>query len=200
MTVVRSACAALLSLAVFGIPLFAVPVDVRVVGSDGKPLGGALIIVQHLQNTAEHEVSRELTNAQGRAELRDLQPGLYRAIATDPYRSWQTEVREFLVKDQPVTMGLELTHEATDDPDVAVVGRLTVHVLDASGEPAQNAKVLLRDAQAHPDSEYWGTTNASGTVSLDVTANASVLVVVYDGRLYRFPANSLDTERTVRLR
>ncbi len=200
MTVARCASAVLLSLAVLATPLFAVPVSIHVVGSNGEPLAGALIIVQHLQNTAEHEVSRELTNAQGQAELKDLQPGLYRAIATDPYRSWRTEVREFLVKDQPVTIDLQLTHEATDDPDVAVVGRLTVHVLDASGEPAQDAEVLLRDAEAHPDSEYWGTTNASGRVSLDVTANSSVLVVIYDGRLYRFPANSVDTERMVRLR
>jgi len=200
MIAARCACRILLSLAVVATPLFAVPVDIHVLGSNGEPLGGALVIIQYLQNGKEHETSRELTNAQGQVALKDLQPGLYRAIATDPYRSWRTQVRELLVEDKPATIKLELAHESTDDPDVAAVGRLTVHVLDASGEPAQGARVLLRDAEAHPRSESWGTTDASGTVNLEVTQNSSLLVILYDGRLYSFPANSYDTERTLRLR
>lgn len=180
-------------------PAFAIPVMVHVTGANGAALSGALVIVQDLHGNTEQELSRELTNQNGEVTLDNLEPGFYRAIATDPYRSWKTEVEEFLVKDKPVTVTLRLARQITDDPVVAAVGRLTVHVLDSAGNPAAGARVLLRDADAHPHAEHWGTTDASGTVNLDVTANSSVLVIVYNGELYKFPANSYDTERTVHL-
>lgn len=179
--------------------VFAAPVSIHVVGANGASLQGALVIVQNLRSNTEQELSRELTNSVGDVSLSNVEPGLYRAIATDPYRSWQTEVEEFLVKDEPVVLTLELARRTTDDPVVASVGRLTVHVLDAAGNPVSGARVLLRDAEAHPHAEHWGSTDARGTVSLDVTENSSVLVILYDGKLYKFPANSYDTERTVRL-
>ena len=124
---------------------------------------------------------------------------MYRAIATDPYRSWQTEVQEFLVKDKPVTLTFRLAPRVTEDPVLTSVGRLTVRVLDAAGRPAAGARVLLRDAQAHPHAEHWGTTDDKGTVTLEVTQNSSVLIIVYNSELYKFAANSFDTEQTVRL-
>ncbi len=104
-----------------------------------------------------------------------------------------------MVKDSPVTVTLELARESMDDPVLAAVGRLTLHVLAANGSPAQGAEVLLRDAKARPGAEHWGRTNAGGAVNLEVTDNSSVLVIVYDDQLYTFPANTYDTERTVRL-
>ncbi len=180
-------------------PAFATPVRVHVTGPSGSPLKGALVIIQDLHGDTEREFSRELTDAAGDISLDNVEPGLYRAIATDPYRSWKTEVEEFLVKDQPATVNLALARQITDDPVVAAVGKLTVHVLTSTGTPAAGARVLLRDAEAHPHEEHWGTTDAKGDVSLDVTQNSSVLVIDYGGRLHKFPANSYDTERTVHL-
>jgi hypothetical protein len=179
--------------------VFAAPVTIHVTGANGASLQGALIIIQNLPSNAEQELSRKLTDQDVEVVLSNVGPGLYRAIATDPYRSWKTEVEEFLVKDQPVTVSLRLERQASDDPEVATVGMLTVHVLDSAGNPVPNARVLLRDAAAHPHAEHWGTTDATGTVSLDVTANSSVLVIAYNGELYKFPANSYDTERTIHL-
>ncbi len=186
-------------LAIFSTSVFAVPVTVNVTGANGTALNKALVIIQRLNEGSEQEVSRELTNSDGAVTLDDAAPGLYRAIATDPYRSWKTEVEEFLVKDQPVTVRLRLERQATDDPVIASVGRLTVHVRDAAGNPAVGAHVLLRDAYAHPHAEHWGTTDDKGDVTLDVTADSSVLVVVYNGQLSTFPADSYDTERTIHL-
>ncbi len=191
---------ALVCLGIFSTAVFAVPVTVNVTGTNGTALDKALVIIQRLNEGSEPELSRELTNSDGAVTLNDAAPGLYRAIATDPYRSWKTEVEEFLVKDKPVTVTLRLERQATDDPVIASVGRLTVHVLDAAGKPAVGAHVLLRDAYAHPHAEHWGTTDAQGSVTLDVTANSSVLVIVYNGQLYKFRANSYDTERTIHLR
>ena len=190
---------ALAWLAMCSAPMFAAPVTIHVSGANGDSLKGALVIVQDLRSDTEQELSRELTDEAGDVALNNVEPGLYRAIATDPYRSWKTEVEEFLVKEQPVTVSLRLERQDNDDPVVASVGRLTVHVLDSAGTPAAGARVLLRDAAAHSHAEHWGTTDASGSVTLDVTANSSVLVVVYDGQLFKFPANSYDTERTVHL-
>ena len=186
-------------LAMCSVPLLAAPVTIHVTGTNGAPLQGALVIVQSLHSNTEQELSRELTNDGGDISLSEVSPGLYRAIATDPYRSWRTEVEEFLVEDEPVAVTLRLQRQGTDDPVVASVGRLTVHVLDANGNPTAGARVLLRDAGAHPHAEHWGMTDAGGMVTLDVTENSSVLIVIYQGELYRFPANSYDTERTVRL-
>ena len=178
---------------------FATPVTIHVTGTNDVSLKSALVIIQDLHHSGEQELSRELTNADGEVTLSNVEPGLYRAIATDPYRSWETEVEEFLVKEEPVTVTLRLARRGTDDPVVASVGRLTIHVFDASGNPAVGARVLLRDAEAYPHAERWGTTDAKGDVTLDVTANSSVLVIDYRGQLYKFPADSYDTERTVHL-
>jgi 5-hydroxyisourate hydrolase-like protein (transthyretin family) len=196
--VVRCSFSALLLLALPA-PVLAASVKVHVVNADGAALKGALVIVQALQDGQERELCRELTSASGEIALPNLQPGLYRAIAADPYRSWTTEVREFLVKNQPLNLELKLAARATDDPVIAAVGRLTVHVLDSAGNPASGAHVLLRDAEARTGAEHWGITNASGTTSVEVTANSAVLVIVYRDQLYTFPANSIDTQRTVRL-
>ena len=78
------------------------------IGANGDSLEGALVIVQDLRSDTEQELSRELTDEAGDVALNNVEPGLYRAIATDPYRSWKPEVEEFLVKEQPVTVSLRL--------------------------------------------------------------------------------------------
>ncbi len=75
MTAARRACVVLLSLTVLATSLFAIPVRVNVLGANGARLGGALVMVQRLQNDTEQEVSRELTNPQGQAELKEPATG-----------------------------------------------------------------------------------------------------------------------------
>ena len=59
-------------------------VDLIVEDSSGVALQNELVIVQDLHNQ-EHEVLRVLSDKNGRTLALDLQPGLYRAIATAPY-------------------------------------------------------------------------------------------------------------------
>ncbi len=181
------------------IPCLAVQVQVAVVTSSGKPLQGALVIVQDLQH-GDRELFRSLTDQDGVISARTLDRGLYRAIATYPYSQWQTAVQEFLVRDQPVKVTLRLSRAESLDNTMVSIGRLTVHVLNANGLPAEGARVLVRDADANPSSEHWGTTNEQGTTTLDLTLNPAVLVVVYQDKLYFFPTSGLDTERTLRLK
>ena len=188
----------LLVLGFLTLQAFAAPVQIRVLDGRGSPLPRVLVIVQVLQPD-KHEIARMLTAQQGDAALGSLDPGLYRAIAADPYGPWETEVREFLVTNEATVVTLRLRARETSDPMVAIVGQLTLHVFGAGSKPVSGARVLIRDAKATPSSEHWATTNASGTAILPVTANASVIVVVASQRLYRFSADAFDTERTVHL-
>jgi len=177
----------------------AAEVQVAVTDSHGQPLRNALVIVQDL-NHKDHELYRALTNDAGVATPHELPPGLYRAISTYPYSHWRSSVREFLVRDAAVKVALQMeAAEGLDDLPVSI-GRLTVHVLDTNGRPAAGARVLVRDAEAHPSSEHWGTTNAEGTTTLDLSETPSTLVVVYHDQLYSFPTSAWDTERTLRLK
>ncbi|HUI85464.1 MAG TPA: Ig-like domain-containing protein [Candidatus Binatia bacterium] len=181
--------------------LKAVAAEVQVVVIDGRGngLNDALVIVQELGDH-QREVFRALTDERGNISPHALEPGLYRAIATYPYSQRETTVREFLVRDQPVKVQLRMAAGQSIEDLPVSIGRLTVHVVDANGQPATGARVLVRDAEAHSGSEHWGTTNAQGTTTLELTMTPAVLVVVYRDHLYSFPASGLDTERTLRLK
>jgi hypothetical protein len=181
------------------LPCVAAQVSVTAANPNGTPLKDALVIVQDLQHQ-DHELFRALTDEQGNIPVHTLSPGLYRAIGTYPYSHWQTDVREFLVNDTAVKVQLRLPQAESLDATTVSIGTLTVHVLDASGHPAAGARVLVRDADANPDSEHWGTTNAQGTTTLELSLTPAVLVVVYRDQLYAFPTGGLDTERTLRLK
>jgi hypothetical protein len=181
------------------VPCLAAQVAITVTDSKGVPLKSALVIVQDLQNQ-DRELYRALSDEHGTVASHTLTPGLYRAISTYPYSHWQTDVREFLVAADPVKVQLRLAQAEGFDTTPISIGTLTVHVLDANGRPAAGARVLVRDADANPDSEHWGTTNAQGTTTLELTLTPAVLVVVYRDQLYTFPTAGLDTERTLRLK
>ena len=183
----------------FCLPSLAAQVVVNVAGSDGQPVNNALVIVQDLDHQ-ERESYRVLTNAEGNTPSHDLPPGVYRAIATYPYSRWRPQVREFVVTNQPTRVQLTLTEASGLDTLDVAIGRLSVHVVDAGGKPVKGARVLVRDADATPQSEHWGTTDANGQTSLELTLEPSVLVVVYQNRVYTFPANAFDTERTLQLK
>lgn len=177
----------------------AAEVSIAIKSEQGTPLKNALVIVQDL-NKGEHELFRVLTNDAGESAPHTLAPGLYRAIATYPYSNWQTSVREFLVHAERLTIDLRMSQAlALDDLPVSI-GQLTVHVLDVAGRPAAGARVLIRDADAHRYSERWGTTDAQGTTTLELTDTPSTLIVVYRDQIYAFPANAVETERTLRLK
>jgi len=177
----------------------AAQVDVKVTGSRGAPVKDALVIVQDLQGP-EHELFRALTGDDGNISPHSLGSGFYRAIAVYPYSDWHTCVREFLVRNDPVTLELPMSQEQPPIDVPVSVGRLALRVVDADNRPAAGARVLVRDEEADPGSEHWGTTDAQGNASLDLTMNPAVLVVLYRDRLYTYPTDGFSRERTLRLR
>lgn len=181
-------------------PCLAGQVEIAVANTAGTPLPGVLVIVQELQPPKERELFRALTDERGNTEPHSLPAGLYRAIATSPYSRRQTEVREFLVQDTPVKVALRMRERIVVDEINVSVGRLAVRVVNAGGGPVAGARVLVRDSEAHPDSEQWGTTDARGVASVDLTSTVTELIVVYGDQLYASPIETWQTERTIRLK
>ena len=73
------------------------------------------------------------------------------------------------MNDKPVKLQLRMTETQSLDNLPVSIGQLTVHVLNTNGQPAVGARVLVRDAEARPGSEHWGTTNLQGNTTLELT-------------------------------
>src|SRR5262245_16161710 len=84
----------------------AVPLRVVMVDGTGAGFTDVLVIVRSLEDGKES--FRALTDSSGIVPVHDLNPGLYRLIATCPYGICQTTVHEFLVKRDPIDLRLPL--------------------------------------------------------------------------------------------
>ena len=154
------------------VPCLAAQVEIAVTGANGAALKDALVIVQDLQGKDDRELFRALTDVRGNIPPHTLAPGVYRAIAVFPYSHRENSVSEFLVRDAPVNLHLRMAEsQGLDDLPVSI-GQLTVHVISPNGQPAVGARVLVRDAEAHPGSEHWGTTNAQGSTTLELKSDS----------------------------
>ena len=78
-------------------------VTIKVQNASGEGERNVLVIVQNLDDH-EREVTRVLTDQEGRVPAADLSPGFYRVIATAPYGLIQTKIDEFLVGSKPRNM------------------------------------------------------------------------------------------------
>jgi hypothetical protein len=159
----------------------AMPVKFRVRDEGGNPAKGVLVIVQNLESH-EAEVLRVLSDEQGDAGSCELQPGLYRMIATTPYGLWQTKIKEFVVGSSAFEMALRLKFMPTHGyGDIVVVGTTWVElkVLRPDGEPASGAALLVRDHMATLHMERWYKTDAEGRTKIEMISDPFVLVILY---------------------
>lgn len=176
----------LLALALLAGLSYSTAVTVKVEDPSGAPLKNQLVIVQNLSNH-EHEIFRELSDSNGSVSKIDLKSGIYRAIATDPYGNWETEIREFLVNNDPSQeVVLQVSPMPTHGRGDIVPVRATsarVLVLAPDRKPVPDAEILARDDKATLWTERWYKTDANGTAQIEIDADPMILVVVYSGRL-----------------
>jgi hypothetical protein len=176
-------------------------VDLVVEDSTGVALKDELVIVQDLRNQA-HEVLRVLSNKDGKTPTLDLQPGLYRAIATAPYGLWQTEVREFLVAEKPVRLALRVRPMPTRGyGDIVTVGtkRKKLEILKTNGQAASGAEIYVRDRDATLHLERWYKTNAQGEAEIEIVSEPTVVVIVFGDSLTTREVSAKDSELILRL-
>ncbi|MFZ0332590.1 MAG: carboxypeptidase-like regulatory domain-containing protein [Candidatus Acidiferrales bacterium] len=150
-------------------------VHFRVTDPTGAPFPNALVILKALYDG--HEVSRALTDKEGKVAEAILPRGLYRVIAAYPYALWKTDVREFLTGENPVEITLTLQALGTQD-NVAFVGApsLLIEVLERDGKPVSGATVIARDVSAKHEEGY--ETDAAGEASVNLISDPTVLVIV----------------------
>jgi hypothetical protein len=175
--------------------------SVSVTDPTGEGVQGDLVIVQDLGDH-EREIVRALTDHEGHVAKVSLTHGLYRIIATNPYGHWQTAVRELLVRDEPIDVVIAVEPKPTEGyGDVATipVSRAELLVLQSNGTPATHADVLARDNDATPSLERWYTTDQRGSTQIEIVAQPTVLVILFDESVFttQFPVSELHA--TVRL-
>lgn len=171
-------------LSLFGYSLN-IPVAIKVEDGAGAPLKEELVIVQDL-NDHEREALRVLSDQSGSVPALDLKPGLYRAIATNPYGMWRTEVHEFLLTQSPVKLVLKVEQMGTHgNGDIVTVGvpEAELQVLTQDGQPASGAAVLARDKEATLNLERRYRTDEHGMVRVQLVGSPTVMVVIYQNKL-----------------
>jgi hypothetical protein len=159
----------------------AAPVKFRVLDESGAPIKDVLVILQNLSKH-EAELLRVLSDAEGSGGGRDLQPGLYRLIATTPYGPWRTTIKEFVVKSAPQEFAIRIKPMPTHGyGDIVVVGTtwLDLQILRPDGLPASDAELLVRDRDATLYTERWYKTDAQGRTKIELVSNPLVLLVLY---------------------
>ena len=180
---------------------FAAPATFRVLDGSGAPVKDVLVIVESL-DSSYRDVSRQLTDEQGRVRTEELKAGLYRVIATTPYGLWETAIKEFLVTDHPVDLTLTVQPQPTHGyGDIVTLGssRAELQVLNSDGTPASGAEVLVRDEDATLYLERRYKTDQNGKAHIELVASPTVLIIIYDGKLLTKELASTDTHAIVRL-
>jgi hypothetical protein len=176
-------------------------VTVKVQDASGAPLKDELVIIQALSGR-QHEVARALTNDEGDVPQLQLNPGLYRAIATAPYGLWETEIREFVVTDQSANIVLLVRPLPTSGfGDVVPVraSRAEVHVRDSNGVPVAGANVLVRDKNATLSSEASFATNQAGVANVLLPGNPTIIVVYVGSKLATKTVDGKPSSITIQL-
>jgi len=176
-------------------------VNLTIEDASGAALKDELVIIQNL-NRKGREVLRVLTDEDGKIPALNLEPGLYRAIATAPYGLWETEVREFLVTAKPLQLKLNVypmpTHGYGDIVPFGPPKKKNLKVLRADGKPAIGAELWIRDREATLYLERRYRTNSGGEAVIELVGEPTVVTIV-SGDSVTTREFSDDTSATLRL-
>jgi len=165
----------------------AATLNLRVVDATGAPFPKVLVIVKSLDGGSE--ISRELTDKNGRIPVVHVGEGLYRVIATCPYSICETTVKEFLGARLGPEMALTVSMLATDHLG-DVVGGPTLRVVMTlpDGHLASGVHLLVRDLKA--TREKWYVADEKGSAIIELQSDPVVLLAVYGGSLFALQVNA----------
>lgn len=176
-------------------------VDLVVEDSTGAPVKDVLVIVQDLDNQ-QHELTRVLSDGGGRIPTLDLPSGLYRAIGTSPYGLWQTDIKEFVVGNNPEHLALRVRPKPSHgNGDIITAGtqKRKLKAVTADGQPASGAEIYVRDREATTHLERRYIANSLGEAEIELVGEPTVVVVVLGNSLSARETTYKDGDFTVRL-
>jgi len=175
--------------------------SIKIQDASGAPLKSELVIVQDL-NKPGSESLRALSDQNGDVPHLELGHGLFRIIATYPYGGWKTQVSEFLVRDRPITVSLQIQPMGTHgNGDVVLVGSsfANLQVVRSDGQPISGASILVRDEDDTLNLERSYKTDQKGMARIELVADPTVVIIVFGDTLLtqRLPLGT--SSRVVRL-
>ena len=153
---------------------------IQVVDETGMGVPEILVIVKSLEFGKGVDF-RALSGKDGFVPPVDLRPGLYQAIATDPYGPWFTKVQEFVMAKAPLTIRVAIRAAIIDSIPIWEA-HVKVRVRDANGAPVPGAKVIGRDPAAQ-DFDL-AETDAQGLATVGISGNGAEVVVVYGDQVH----------------
>lgn len=153
---------------------------IQVVDETGMGVPEILVIVKSLEFGKGVDF-RALSGKDGFVPPVDLPPGLYQAIATDPYGPWFTKVQDFVMAKAPLTIRVTIRAAIIDSIPIWEA-HVKVRVRDANGAPVPGAKVIGRDPAAK-DFDL-AETDARGLATVGISGNGAEVVVVYRDQVH----------------
>ena len=165
----------------------AASLHIHVQDGTGEALKDQLVIVQPLEKYGE--IFRELTDEGGNIAPRDVSPGFYRLIVTNPYGLWQTKISEFAINAAPVEIKLTVapmgTHGYGDRVPIRSANEhprmLTVQFVDGEGNAAPSVRFLVRNEDL--DFATWYQSDNKGIKRVELPSEPITLVALWNGNL-----------------
>jgi hypothetical protein len=159
----------------------AAPLKLRVVDASGAPFAKVLVIVRSLEGGGE--ITRDLTDANGRVPEIDLRNGLYQVIATCPYGLCDTVVREFLGGRTTGEILITVPVKPSDTEGMLLGSPRVRTVLKLPNRSiASGVHLLVRDLKAKR--EKWYVTDEHGAAIIELLDDPVQLVAIHDEAVF----------------
>lgn len=157
-------------------------VRVNTLDQTGVSFPNVLVVVKSL-DTGEEKM-RCLTAEDGSCAIAQLRSGLYRVIATCPYGTCGTVVREVIVPSAPPqesVVRIKLPMKPLLGPGITVAPIIRIRIV-SNGKPVSGAEVIVRNTEATWDDERR-ITDTKGDVAVKLFPDPVVFVVRAGDRL-----------------
>lgn len=165
------------------LPVHPIATHVTIQDESGAALPDALVIVQSLDTRSQS--IRYLSGKDGNTPTMELNPGLYRVIATFPYGTWKTVIREFTLPESADKIILRMPQDSREGYQVTVgATQLALRLESQDHRPLAGVPVLIRTEDAIR--EEWYVTDSKGEATVSVVADQLVAVVLYNHNPYSY--------------
>lgn len=162
---------------------------VQVIYPNEEPFPDALVVIKAVDATGEIEIARYLTGANGKIPPLFLEPRAYHITVSCPYGLCSTMTREVFGKNSASEIVLKVPL-LPSDVNGQIVGAPKLHLIleSSTGERLKDTQILIRDPGAKW--ETWYNTGKDGSVTVELPAEPSVLVIRSNQTLYDYEISS----------
>jgi hypothetical protein len=168
---------------------------IQVVDHANLPQANALVLVKSLDTG--HQVGQYTTGPDGKTSPIFLDKDLHRITVICPNGSCGNTTKELHIKPFPGTVIIQALANSVDQSYAQVSKNIKIVTKDSNGYPLTKVEILVRTADAAQ--ERWYTTNASGSVSVTLPTDPSIVsaFVKWEPHVYKL-ASTCDSTGTAK--